>query len=181
MTLTWVTSVGRTVRAPEVKASEASSFKAACRFSWSTGCLSLTCQCGESTWTSLFWVLPGLHSCQHTSSANLFLSGNTAVQFLGNRSGSFRLVLSIFPPQSLEDDSNSGRLEKYTGVLYVLLYLPFLDLTLGLAGLAFVAYWGIVLFGYDTCVAVKLFIAGFDAFFTLSAVSGTLGSSNMRF
>jgi hypothetical protein len=91
------------------------------------------------------------------------------------------LVLSTFPLQSLKDVSNSGRLEKHTGVLYVSLYTSFRDLTLALAGLAFVAYWGIVLFGYDTCVTVKVFIAGSDAFFILSEVSGTLESPNMWF
>jgi hypothetical protein len=101
---------------------------------------------------------------------------------LAARHGRALLVLSrISPLLSLKDDSNSGRLEKHTGVLYVSLHISFRDLTLALAGLAFVAYWGIVLFGYDTCVVIKCFIAGSHAFFILSEVSGTLESSNMWF
>ena len=49
-----------------------------------------------------------------------------------------------------------------------------------LAGLAFVAYWGIVLFGYDTCVSIFFSIAPtLTTFF--SAVSRTFGWSNMVF
>ena len=122
--------------------------------------------------------------CQHSATS---FGGNAVVQFFGNGEGSCRitwgyrapLVLSIFPLQSLKDVSNSGRLEKHTGVLYVSLRISERNLTLALAGLAFVAYWGIVLFGYDTCVTVKVFTPGSDAFFILSEVSGTLKSSNM--
>ena len=126
------------------------------------------------------------HACQH--SANLSLVGlqwiNSSVieRGLAARHGRAPLVLSrIFPLPSLKDVSKTGPLEKYAGVLYVSLYISFRDLTLALAGLAFVAYWGIVLFGYDTCVVIKCFIAGSDAFFILSEVSGTLESPNMWF